>query len=302
MKRSNPTAATTPRGSRRVHFVSDPSSITANVLPDPAEEDDLRRLVDMIADSGVDSFQQDVYNKGCTVYWTSDEFQYDQREQHRRFLPMLDAGTQPLQVLLEGHMGIQTFYELLFTYPDEIEAWMDLYHEQQVREHELVAESPVKVAIGYENTSMSSLSPDLYGKYVKKRLDDYADIIRGAGKAYLNHDCGLLKGVEDQIRDGHQNGRIDVAREPTGNFDYSRQRELTGDKVIIGGIDATAFTSLSPEEMKDHVREFLRDVAPGRYFALGSGDAIPMHTPPEVLAAVGEVIAEEGAYPLDLQS
>ena len=93
--------ATAPRGTRRIHFVSDPSSITANVLPDPAGVDDLRRLVDMIADSGVDSFQQDVYNKGCTVYWRSDEFQYDQREQHRRFLPLLEAGTQPLQVLIE---------------------------------------------------------------------------------------------------------------------------------------------------------------------------------------------------------
>ena len=81
-----------PRGTRRVHFVSDPSSITMNVLPDPVEEDDLRRLVDMIADSGADSYQQDVYNKGCTAYWRSDEFQYDGREQHKRFLPMLEAG------------------------------------------------------------------------------------------------------------------------------------------------------------------------------------------------------------------
>ena len=101
MKPSNRPAAATPRGTRRVHFVSDPSSITANVLPDPVEAADLHRLVDMIADSGTDSFQQDVYNKGCTVYWRSDEFQYDQREQHRRFLPLLAGGTQPLQVLLE---------------------------------------------------------------------------------------------------------------------------------------------------------------------------------------------------------
>ena len=55
-----------------------------------------------------------------------------------------------------------------------------------------------------------------------------------------------------------------------------------------------------PDEMKEHVREFLREVAPGKHFGLGSGDAIPMHTPPEVLRAVGDVIAEEGAYPLSL--
>jgi hypothetical protein len=102
LKRANPDADTaTPRGTRRIHFVSDPSSITTNVLPDPAGIDDLHLLVDMVADSGADSFQQDVYNKGCTVYWQSEEFQYDQREQHRRFLPLFEAGTQPLQVLLE---------------------------------------------------------------------------------------------------------------------------------------------------------------------------------------------------------
>ena len=90
-----------PRGTRRIHFVSDPSSIASSILPDPVETDDLRQWVDMLADSGVDLFQQDVYNKGCTVYWRSDEFQYDPRKQHQRFLPMLDGGIQPLQVLLE---------------------------------------------------------------------------------------------------------------------------------------------------------------------------------------------------------
>ena len=90
-----------PRGSRRIHFVSDPSSIAVGLLPDPVEADHLRRWVDMVADSGVDILQQDAYHKGCTIYWRSDRFQYDPRRQHRRFLPMLDAGTQPLQVLLD---------------------------------------------------------------------------------------------------------------------------------------------------------------------------------------------------------
>jgi len=205
-----------------------------------------------------------------------------------------------LQYLLEIVAGAEVFYDLLFTVPEEVEAFMNVYHAQALRFHELVTESPAEVVIGYENTGTSNLSPALYRKYVKDHLDAYADIIRGAGKVYLNHDCGLLKGLEDQIRDGHQNGRIDVARQPTGNFDFARRLELTGDKVMIGGIDATAFTTLTPDEMKDHVREFLREAAPGRYFALGSGDAIPMHTPPEVLAAVGQVIAEEGVYPLSL--
>jgi len=82
-------------------YVSDPSSIARGILPDPVKPHDLRRWVDMLADGGVDTFVQDVYNQGFTVYWRSDRFQYDLREQHRRFLPMLDAGTQPLRVLLD---------------------------------------------------------------------------------------------------------------------------------------------------------------------------------------------------------
>ena len=92
---------TGPRGERRFAYVNDPSSIARGILPDPVEPDDLRRWVDMLADGGVDTFVQDVYNQGFTVYWRSDRFQYDLREQHRRFLPMLDAGIQPLQVLLD---------------------------------------------------------------------------------------------------------------------------------------------------------------------------------------------------------
>ena len=84
--------AMAPRVTRRIHFRSDPSSIAGGLRPDPGEVDDLRRWGDMLADSGVDIFQQDAYHKGCTVYWCSDQFQYDPRRQHRRFLPMLDAG------------------------------------------------------------------------------------------------------------------------------------------------------------------------------------------------------------------
>ena len=86
---------------KHIMYVNDPSTIAMGLLPDPVSEEDLRGLVDMVADSGADSFVQDVYNQGFTVYFRSDRFQYDQREQHRRFLPLLDAGIQPVQVMLD---------------------------------------------------------------------------------------------------------------------------------------------------------------------------------------------------------
>jgi hypothetical protein len=55
----------------------------------------------MLAESGVDIFDQEVYSQGWTAYWRSPKFEYDRRLQHKRFVPMLDAGVQPLKVLID---------------------------------------------------------------------------------------------------------------------------------------------------------------------------------------------------------
>jgi uncharacterized lipoprotein YddW (UPF0748 family) len=109
--RAEPPAARTPAPQpRRVIYVSDPSSIATNLFPDPARPEGLRRWVDMLADSGVDTFNQEVYNQCWTTYWRSGRFEYDPRPQHRRFLPMLEKGTQPLGVLIEqSHQRGLTF-------------------------------------------------------------------------------------------------------------------------------------------------------------------------------------------------
>ena len=90
-----------PRGTRRIIYVSDPSSIASRYLPDPVAVEDLRRWVDDVADAEVDTFIQEVYTQGWSVYWRGDKFEYDARPQHRRFLPLLNAGTQPVEVLIE---------------------------------------------------------------------------------------------------------------------------------------------------------------------------------------------------------
>ena len=85
----------------RVIYVSDPSSIASRYLPDPATEESLRDWIDDVAAAGVDLFIQEAYNQGWTTYWRTEGFDYDARPQHRRFLPLLDSGRQPLGILLD---------------------------------------------------------------------------------------------------------------------------------------------------------------------------------------------------------
>ncbi len=90
-----------PRGSRRILYVSDPSSIASRYLPDPATEESIRAWVDRLSEARVDMFVQEAYTQGWTTYWRVDGLEYDARPQHRRFLPLLERGVQPLDVLLD---------------------------------------------------------------------------------------------------------------------------------------------------------------------------------------------------------
>jgi hypothetical protein len=100
-KTTNNLGKFSPRGERRIVYVSDPSSIARRYLPDPTTEEDLRNWIDEVARARVDTFIQEAYTQGWTTYWRGDHFDYDARPQHRRFLPLLDAGVQPLEVLLD---------------------------------------------------------------------------------------------------------------------------------------------------------------------------------------------------------
>jgi hypothetical protein len=93
----------TARGLRPLVYVSDPSSIATNLLPDPARESDLRGWIDELADAGVDTICQEVFSQGWTAYFQSrhPDYEYDQRLQHRRFLPMLEHGVTPLEILID---------------------------------------------------------------------------------------------------------------------------------------------------------------------------------------------------------
>lgn len=95
----------------KVIYVSDPSSMTNYdfdpgrarplITSHPTTPDELIDLVDNIAMNKPDTLIQEVYNAGWIMYFRSDRFEYDARPQHRRFLPMMDDGIMPLQVLLD---------------------------------------------------------------------------------------------------------------------------------------------------------------------------------------------------------
>lgn len=119
------TNAIEPRGQHRLIYTSDPSNIATmqvgrhtqhtptaeEARADPARREDLVRWVDNLAHNGVDIYAQAVYAQGWSLYFRSPRFEYDARPQHQRFVPMMDAGIMPLDVLIEQthKRGMQFF-------------------------------------------------------------------------------------------------------------------------------------------------------------------------------------------------
>ena len=197
----------------------------------------------------------------------------------------------PIMRLLQREMGIETFYYYLNDYPKEIEEILDIMHERNKKIYHIMIKSPAEVIIDYENSSTTLFSPQIFDRYCLNQINEFANIVKQAGKIYLTHMCGKLDKIMNLLSQGKQDGIIDVSPAPTGDLNIAEALKSWGKtKVVMGGIDATAFTQLSIDGIKKYVRDLLRQIGPANNFILGSGDATPYGTPLESLKAVTEVV------------
>ena len=89
-----------PRGERRIVYVSDPSN-TTGLYGDPTTEEEMRAWVRNLAAAGVDTHIQCVFQQAWSNFFRSDHCRYDARPRHSRFIPMMERGTVPLEVLID---------------------------------------------------------------------------------------------------------------------------------------------------------------------------------------------------------
>ena len=207
----------------------------------------------------------------------------------------------PIQFAIEMLMGMETFYSFIMSdHVKETEELLEHLREINRQEYKLLAESPAPVIVTAENTSTTISSPDFMSKYEFPALNEFSDILHSNGKLHVAHMCGKLHNVVDLLEEIHCDGLMDVAPEPTGDFDFAadRDRLLSAGKSVAGGIDCTAFALMSTEQLEDYVMDCLSLVAPGRGFLLGSGDTVPAGTSAEKLMMVVSLLEKNGTYPL----
>jgi len=209
-----------------------------------------------------------------------------------------DIPLTPIQSLLQSEMGIEEFTYFLYDYPEQMEEYMSILHENNLKSVKLNADSPenMKVFIEYEDTSTTVMSPAWFKKYAMNCINEYADILHESDKIFITHMCGKLTGMLSTLVNGKMDGIDSVCPPTTGDLWSWDALESLPSKIIIGGIEPPALRRMSVEETREYMRNVITKSKPFGRFILSTGDATSHSTPVENLQAVTEIIKELGNY------
>jgi hypothetical protein len=228
----------------------------------------------------------------------AEDFERQQSYIGERGLVAILGPTTPLQMMINWEMGVERVVYMLADHPDEMHEMLETYHAKQLEMWRLMAELPADIAFVHDNLSSTTTSRDMYRRYDRRYVNEYADILHNAGKLLITHWCGKLSGFSEDVPEGRQDGISDVTPSPTGDLDIIGARRTWCKRfVMVGGIDPTLFVQGSSQGMDAYVTDLLERLEPDRRgFILGSGDTVPFGTPPAILHAAADAAAR---FPVD---
>jgi len=203
----------------------------------------------------------------------------------------------PIIDMIENFMGIQNFLFYLYDYKKDIESLYDTIFAKNVESLEIIARSPAKLVVVWEDTGTGLYSPDIFRKYIAPVLKIYSDIAHKNNKYILVHSCGLLKDIINDLAETGVDGLTDVAQFPTGNINLiDIRKKVSKDFILTGGIDSTVLTSPDKRIVEKNVIKILNDMKPYGNFIIGSADSVPADTPIENLKLIYKLVEEYGYY------
>jgi uroporphyrinogen-III decarboxylase len=136
----------------------------------------------------------------------------------------------------------------------------------------------------------------MFRRYCLPYLNEYADILKNAGKIFLVHMCGTLNRLTDDIGHGRFHGIADITPEPTGDLPLDEAARRLPGMVVVGGIDPNTFINPDPAAVAAEVSGLIQRVKPYPGVLLGSADTTPRGTPPENIRLIQGLVETVGAF------
>ena len=202
---------------------------------------------------------------------------------------LIPSSKSAFQKMIEHQCGTEELIYALVDFPDTVESLWRTTVERNLEAVRLAVESDYEYFITWEDSGTQNYSPTQYDKYIGTEIEQWCEILAGAGKKYVQHACGHLRDLVARMKDHGAYAVESVSPPPTGNVTLSDARKSAGETFgIIGGIEPTQFLNLSMEELGLYVEQALEDGSGGP-FVLANADSCPPGVTVEKFKLVSDV-------------
>jgi len=203
-----------------------------------------------------------------------------------------------------GMMGLAPFCLALHDAPEQIERIIDTLNARSCVHAKVYAEANICPMyfigddIAYKGRTMFSLQTlrELFFPYLKRMCEPLVN----AGIEVIYHTDGYIMDIIDDLLDCGVSGLNPL--EPLAGNDIAAIKKRYGDNlVLVGGMDCSQLLPLgSPQDVREGVKQLLREAGHSGGLFIGSSSEIVPATPLENILTFYEACQEFGRYPLQV--
>jgi uroporphyrinogen decarboxylase len=199
-------------------------------------------------------------------------------------------------------LGLEKFSFALVEQPEMIAEMFRRVGEIQCAVLKKLLKDTKPIAIWYGDdlayTESLMVSPRVYRQYLFPWMEKLAAIAHEAGLPFIFHSDGRLWDVIPDLIALGVNALHPI--EPKA-MDINEVKAKYGDKLaLIGNIDMNLLAMGTPEQVREQVRQRIKDLAPGGGYLVGANPGIAYYVKPENYDAMRQAVFDFGAYPINL--
>jgi uroporphyrinogen decarboxylase len=142
------------------------------------------------------------------------------------------------------------------------------------------------------------VSPRVYRKYLFPHMEQMASLAHAEGMPFIFHSDGRLWDIIPDLIALGVNALHPI--EPKA-MDINEVKARYGHQLaLIGNIDMDILARGTPEQVRQQVRQRIKDLAPGGGYAVGANPGVNYYVLPENYDAMRQATLDFGKYPIDL--
>jgi hypothetical protein len=210
-------------------------------------------------------------------------------------LVTVNGGSPPLTGFFRFLPQEQVTYEF-YDHPERLDKLAEAVHVYTLAQAKIAAASPAEVVIAYSaDITTRLISPAMFERYALPYLQECARAVHAAGKLFVIHTCGDVRGLLPLMRQAGIDGIDSLSEPPLGNTPFEVAMDVLGDGVcLIGGVSPIVLANGTPAQLRAHVLDLFRRVPSRRNLLLCTSDATAYATPVENLKLVADLVKEHG--------